>query len=149
MFRRTLLCTNIQADDSYRGLLRHTLCAGAAKPIPVPCGFGMAAAATAAKADRQEFASALLSVCVARLLLNDWCCLSQIEYVIVFAASFNSWLGEAFYNTRFDTDDIISRFRTAFVLHRALFYLPCVTAAVVADLPQFWPWWQWWVRATA
>jgi len=41
---------------------------------------------------------------------------ASIEYVIVFAASFNSWLGEAFYNTRFDTDDIISRFATVLAM---------------------------------
>ena len=30
-------------------------------------------------------------------------------YAMYFATVFNSWLGEAFYNTRFDTDDVVSR----------------------------------------
>eukprot|EP00658_Telonema_sp_P-2_P035899 TRINITY_DN26044_c0_g1_i7.p1 TRINITY_DN26044_c0_g1~~TRINITY_DN26044_c0_g1_i7.p1 ORF type:complete len:300 (+),score=64.76 TRINITY_DN26044_c0_g1_i7:169-1068(+) len=31
------------------------------------------------------------------------------QYIILYIAAFNSWLGMAFFNTRFDTDDMLSR----------------------------------------
>eukprot|EP00935_MAST-01C_sp_MAST-1C-sp1_P001454 g1454.t1 len=34
-------------------------------------------------------------------------------YVLLYMALFNCWIGEAMYNTRFDTDDVLSRFMTA------------------------------------
>lgn len=34
---------------------------------------------------------------------------SLLLFVVYFATIFNSWLGEAFYNTRFDTDDVPAR----------------------------------------
>jgi low temperature requirement protein LtrA len=60
-----------------------------------------------------------------------------VLFFMLFLALFNSWLGEAFFNTRFDSDDILSRLMVAVQMVSVAGMASGVSAEALAADPTF------------